>query len=145
MKGYFVDGGYMGYVDGSYIWYRSYITYSVKYTKNFKKVLNTFFFRQNTNLLYAIIGVNIFCEGELDMLELRNISKSYKMGKEKFKVLKDISLKFYENEFTSILGPSGSGKTTLLNIIGALDKYDEGDLLINGVSTKNYTDKDNDS
>ena len=79
------------------------------------------------------------------MLELRNISKSYKMGKEKFKVLKDISLKFYENEFTSILGPSGSGKTTLLNIIGALDKYDEGDLLINGVSTKNYTDKDNDS
>ena len=79
------------------------------------------------------------------MLELRNISKSYKMGKEKFKVLKDISLKFYENEFTSILGPSGSGKTTLLNIIGALDKYDEGDLLINGVSTKNYTDKDNDA
>ena len=79
------------------------------------------------------------------MLELRNISKSYKMGKEKFKVLKDISIKFYENEFTSILGPSGSGKTTLLNIIGALDKYDEGDLLINGVSTKNYTDKDNDA
>lgn len=79
------------------------------------------------------------------MLELRNISKSYKMGKEEFKVLKDISLKFYENEFTSILGPSGSGKTTLLNIIGALDKYDEGDLLINGVSTKNYTDKDNDA
>ena len=79
------------------------------------------------------------------MLELRNISKSYKMGKEKFKVLKNISLKFYENEFTSILGPSGSGKTTLLNIIGALDKYDEGDLLINGVSTKNYTDKDNDA
>ena len=100
-------------MDGSYLWYRSYITYSVKYTKNFKKVLNTFFFRQNTNLWYAIIGVNIFCEGELDMLELRNISKSYKMGKEKFKVLKDISLKFYENEFTSILGPSGSGKTTL--------------------------------
>lgn len=79
------------------------------------------------------------------MLELRNISKSYKMWKEEFKVLKDISLKFYENEFTSILGPSGSGKTTLLNIIGALDKYDEGDLLINGVSTKNYTDKDNDT
>ncbi len=79
------------------------------------------------------------------MLELRNISKSYKIGKEEFKVLKDISLKFYENEFTSILGPSGSGKTTLLNIIGALDKYDEGDLLINGVSTKNYTDKDNDA
>lgn len=70
------------------------------------------------------------------MLELKNISKSYAIGENKQQVLKDISLNFRKNEFTSILGASGSGKTTLLNIIGGLDKYDGGELIIEGVSTK---------
>ena len=72
------------------------------------------------------------------MLELKNISKSYKVGDSKWQVLKDISIKFRRNEFASILGASGSGKTTLLNIIGGLDKYDDGDLVIEGTSTKVY-------
>ena len=76
------------------------------------------------------------------MLELKNISKSYKVGDSKWQVLKDISIKFRKNEFASILGASGSGKTTLLNIIGGLDKYDDGDLVIEGTSTKKYKDKD---
>ena len=76
------------------------------------------------------------------MLELKNISKSYKVGDSKWQVLKDISIKFRRNEFASILGASGSGKTTLLNIIGGLDKYDDGDLVIEGTSTKKYKDKD---
>ena len=65
--------------------------------------------------------------------------------KKNVRVLKDITINFYKNEFTSILGTSGSGKTTLLNIIGGLDKYDAGDLLINGVSTHDYTDRDYDA
>ncbi|MBR1883439.1 MAG: ABC transporter ATP-binding protein/permease [Clostridia bacterium] len=76
------------------------------------------------------------------MLELKNIKKSYKVGDTKQEVLKGIEIKFRKNEFTSILGTSGSGKTTLLNIIGGLDKYDSGDLIIEGISTKNYTDRD---
>lgn len=79
------------------------------------------------------------------MLELKNISKSYAIGENKQQVLKDISLNFRKNEFTSILGASGSGKTTLLNIIGGLDKYDGGELIIEGVSTKKYSDRDWDS
>ena len=76
------------------------------------------------------------------MIELKNIKKSYKVGDIIQPVLKGIDVKFRENEFVSILGQSGSGKTTLLNLIGGLDKYDEGDLIIDGVSTKLYTDRD---
>lgn len=76
------------------------------------------------------------------MLEIKNINKSYKVGDYKQKVLKDVSIKFRENEFVSILGQSGSGKTTLLNLIGGLDRYDTGDIIINGKSTKHFKDKD---
>ena len=76
------------------------------------------------------------------MLELKEIKKHYRLGEVKQQVLKGISLKFRRNEFTSILGVSGSGKTTLLNIIGGLDKYDSGDLIIEGVSTKKYRERD---
>jgi len=76
------------------------------------------------------------------MLELKNITKIYKTGTFKQKALNNIDLKFRSNEFVAILGPSGSGKTTLLNIIGGLDRYTNGDLLIKGKSTKNFKDKD---
>ncbi len=76
------------------------------------------------------------------MLELENVKKSYKTAEYTQTALDDISLKFRKSEFVSILGPSGSGKTTLLNIIGGLDRYDSGDLVINGKSTKSYKDKD---
>ena len=76
------------------------------------------------------------------MLEVRNIHKKYKTGDLVQIALNDVSLSFRDNEFVSILGPSGSGKTTLLNIIGGLDRYDEGDLIIDGVSTKKYKDRD---
>ena len=79
------------------------------------------------------------------MLELRNITKSYKTGNFKQTVLHDINLNFKKHEFVSILGPSGSGKTTLLNIIGGLDRYDSGNLIIKGKSTKKFKDKDLDS
>ena len=76
------------------------------------------------------------------MLELKNITKIYETDGFKQKALNKFSVKFRNCEFVSILGPSGSGKTTLLNIIGGLDKYTSGDLVINGVSTKKYTDRD---
>ena len=76
------------------------------------------------------------------MLEIKNISKVYMTESFDQKALDNVSISFRENEFVSILGPSGSGKTTLLNIIGGLDKYTAGDLIINGVSTKKYTDRD---
>ena len=79
------------------------------------------------------------------MLVLQNISKTYQTGELIQKALDRVSLELRDNEFVAILGPSGSGKTTLLNIIGGLDRYDEGDLLINGVSTKDYKDRDWDS
>ena len=79
------------------------------------------------------------------MLELKNITKVYKVGDFEQRALNSININFRENEFVSILGPSGSGKTTLLNIIGGLDKYTSGDLKIFEVSTKKYKDKDWDS
>lgn len=72
------------------------------------------------------------------MLEIKNIKKSYKTGDFVQKALDDVSIQFRKNEFVAILGPSGSGKTTLLNILGGLDHYDSGDLVINGKSTKNF-------
>lgn len=76
------------------------------------------------------------------MLEIKNINKSYRVGDFEQKVLKDVSIKFRKSEFVAILGHSGSGKTTLLNLIGGLDRYDSGDIVINGKSTKNFKDKE---
>lgn len=78
----------------------------------------------------------------MSKLKLVNITKNYKAGTTVVQALKKISLEFRESEFVSILGPSGCGKTTMLNIIGGLDRYDEGDLFINNESTKNFKDKD---
>lgn len=79
------------------------------------------------------------------MLELKKISKTYNTNNFKQTALNNVSISFREQEFAAILGPSGSGKTTLLNIIGGLDKYDSGDLIINNVSTKLYKDRDFDA
>ncbi len=79
------------------------------------------------------------------MLEIKDISKEYKTGSLIQRALDHVSLNLRDNEFVAILGPSGSGKTTLLNIIGGLDRYDSGDLVINGISTKKYKDRDWDS
>ncbi len=76
------------------------------------------------------------------MLSLNNIVKNYAAGDSTVCALKNVSLNFRQSEFVSVLGPSGCGKTTLLNIIGGLDRYTSGDLVINGRSTKNYTDRD---
>jgi len=76
------------------------------------------------------------------MLEIKKISKIYETDNFKQKALDSISVSFRKNEFVSILGPSGSGKTTLLNVIGGLDQYTSGDLIINGISTKEFKDKD---
>ena len=76
------------------------------------------------------------------VLQLKNINKTYITGDFKQQALNDINLKFRDSEFVAILGQSGSGKTTMLNIIGGLDKYTSGDLIINGVSTKKYSDHD---
>ncbi len=76
------------------------------------------------------------------MLEIKNICKQYNTGGFIQQALDNVSLAFRDCEFVGILGPSGSGKTTLLNIIGGLDRYDSGELLINGVSTKEYKDRD---
>ena len=76
------------------------------------------------------------------MLKLKDITKNYLSGENEVKALKGINLEFRESEFVSILGPSGCGKTTLLNIIGGLDRYTSGDLIINGKSTKKFKDKD---
>ena len=75
------------------------------------------------------------------MLELKNITKSYKLGNNVQHALKGIDLSFKKNQFVAILGPSGSGKTTLLNVIGGLDRYDSGDLIINNRSTKKFKEK----
>ena len=75
------------------------------------------------------------------MLEIKKITKTYETAGFKQKALDEVSINFRSNEFASILGPSGSGKTTLLNIIGGLDHYDKGDLIINETSTKDYKDR----
>ena len=76
------------------------------------------------------------------MLTLKNITKTYQTGTVRLGALNDVTLSFRKSEFVSILGPSGCGKTTMLNIVGGLDRYTSGDLIIDGRSTKNYTDKD---
>ena len=76
------------------------------------------------------------------MLELNNIVREYRTGDTTIRALDGVSVKFRKNEFVSVLGPSGCGKTTTLNIIGGLDRYDEGDLIINGRSTKDYKERD---
>ena len=76
------------------------------------------------------------------MLEVKNITKVYKTDSFKQTALNKVSVSFRKSEFVSVLGASGSGKTTLLNIIGGLDKYDSGDIIIDGISTKKYTDRD---
>ena len=76
------------------------------------------------------------------MLKLKNITKVYNSGNEKLKALDNVSIMFRKSEFVSILGPSGCGKTTLLNIIGGLDRYTSGDLIINDKSTKYFKDRD---
>ncbi len=79
------------------------------------------------------------------MLQMKNIQKQYRTGELVQDALNGVSLNLRDNEFVAVLGPSGSGKTTLLNIIGGLDRYDSGDLIINGISTKKYKDRDWDS
>ena len=76
------------------------------------------------------------------MLQLRNIKKDYMVADTRVHALKGIDLEFRESEFVAILGHSGCGKTTLLNIIGGLDRFSAGDLIINGRSTKKFTDAD---
>ena len=76
------------------------------------------------------------------MLELRDIHKTYPAGNETVEALKGVSLQFRHQEFVAVLGPSGCGKTTMLNIIGGLDQYTSGDLIINGKSTKDFKDRD---
>ena len=89
--------------------------------------------------------VNRLTEEVNDVLQLVDVTKTYVTGQLKQTALKGINLAFRDSEFVSILGHSGSGKTTMLNIIGGLDQYSSGDLIINGVSTKKYSDKDWDS
>lgn len=86
-----------------------------------------------------------FARMEVYMLQIENISKKYVTGDLVQQALKNVSLTLRDNEFVAILGPSGSGKTTLLNVIGGLDRYDSGDLIINGISTQKYKDRDWDS
>ena len=76
------------------------------------------------------------------MLSLKNIVKNYFVGDEVVRALRGVTLNFRKSEFVAVLGQSGCGKTTLLNIVGGLDKYTDGDLVINGISTKKYTDRD---
>ena len=85
------------------------------------------------------------CRKGRPMLQLINIEKKYTTGDLTQAALNGVSLNLRDSEFVAVLGPSGSGKTTLLNIIGGLDRYDNGELIINGISTRRYTDRDWDS
>ena len=93
---------------------------------------------------YKIILYPLFKLSEKDktMLQLKNITKDYKIGNEKVHALRGVSIDFRESEFVSVLGQSGCGKTTLLNIIGGLDRYTDGDLIIGGKSTKEFKSAD---
>ena len=79
------------------------------------------------------------------MLQLKSISKEYVTGQLRQRALDGVTLSLRDSEFVAVLGPSGSGKTTLLNIIGGLDRYDSGSMIINGISTERYGDRDRDS
>ena len=79
------------------------------------------------------------------MLQIKGISKRFVTGELTQIALDEVSLNLRDNEFVAILGPSGSGKTTLLNVIGGLDRYDSGDMIVNGITTNEYTDRDWDS
>ena len=104
---------------------------------------------QYNNIIWKKIAISGIMNNkkfvEVSMLKLKNIVKVYVAGDNNVEALKGVSINFRKNEFVSILGQSGCGKTTLLNIIGGLDQYSEGDLLINGVSTKDFKDRDWDS
>ena len=108
----------------------------------YKKIKNALHIKEAINLVFKILDKKK--KGE-KMLEIKNISKTYETDNLKQVVLNKVNINFRKNEFVSILGPSGSGKTTLLNIIGGLDRYDSGDLIINEVSTKKYTESNWDS
>ena len=97
----------------------------------------------NIDIAFGIIYnlENVFLKGE-SMLQLKGITKDYLSGDQTVHALKGIDIEFRKSEFVSILGPSGCGKTTLLNIIGGLDRYSAGDLIINGKSTKMFKDRD---
>ena len=76
------------------------------------------------------------------MIQIKDICKTYLSGDNEVKALKGVNINLRNSEFVSVLGPSGCGKTTLLNIVGGLDKYTSGDLVVNGVSTKEFKDRD---
>ena len=109
------------------------------YRSLFLRIIHILHFRRMYNYL---IMQKQNREEAFYMLSLKNITKTYAAGEQKVAALKGIDLHFRKNEFVSVLGPSGCGKTTLLNLIGGLDQYDDGDLIINGRSTKSYTDRD---
>ena len=104
------------------------------------KIIYTFFI-----FSMLIIKITMFRKGSCAMLTLKNIRKDYVSGDLKVQALRGVDISFRRNEFVAILGPSGCGKTTLLNIIGGLDRYTAGDLVIKGRSTKEYKDRDWDS
>ncbi len=97
------------------------------------------------NNTYNTPSIGLFMNGDESMLELKNVTKKYEIGTFKQTALDGINLNFRNQEFVAVIGPSGSGKTTLLNMIGGLDRYDDGDLKIDGKSTNAFTNHDWDS
>jgi ABC-type Fe3+/spermidine/putrescine transport system ATPase subunit len=113
------------------------------------KIVLKYFAKIYTNFIIKVVYCNIILySGGMEfvrMLKLNDIVKVYDAGSMQVNALKGVSMEFRQSEFVSILGQSGCGKTTLLNIIGGLDQYTSGDLIINGKSTKQYKDSDWDS